>query len=104
MGYGNFGGFGGNNMQQMLKKAQAMQANMQKIRQEIDETEYTGSASGNMVEVVFYGNRELKSIKINPQIVDAEDVEMLEDLVSVAIKDAMDKIKTDEQNRLPNLM
>lgn len=103
MGY-NFGGFGGGNMQQMLKQAQAMQANMQKIRKEIDETEYEGSAGGDLVKVVFYGTREMKSIKIAPQIVDSEDVEMLEDMVMVAIKEAMDRISADEKSKLPNLM
>lgn len=104
MGYGFGGGFGGGNMQQMIKQAQAMQANMQKIRKEIDETEYEGVASGGLVKTVFFGTREMKSITINPDIVDRDDVEMLEDMVMVAIKDAMDKINKDEDQKLPKLM
>ena len=103
MGYG-FGGFGGgNNMQALMRQAQKMQEDMKRIRQEIDGTEYTSSVGGGMVEVTLYGNKTVKGVKIKPEVVDPEDVEMLEDLVASAIGDALNKIADDERNKLPNL-
>ncbi len=103
MGYG-FGGFGGgNNMQALMRQAQKMQEDMRRIREEIDVTEYTSSVGGGMVEVTLYGNKTVKGVKIKPEVVDPEDVEMLEDLVASAIGDALSKIAEDEKNKLPNL-
>ena len=103
MGYG-FGGFGGgNNMQALMRQAQKMQEDMKRIREEIDSTEYTSSVGGGMVEVTLYGNRTVKGVKIKPEVVDPDDVEMLEDLVASAVGDALSKIAADEKNKLPNL-
>lgn len=103
MGYG-FGGFGGgNNMQALMRQAQKMQEDMKRIREEIDGTEYTSSVGGGMVEVTLYGNKTVKSVRIKPEVVDPEDVEMLEDLIASAIGDALNKIREDEINKLPNL-
>ena len=102
MAYG-FGGFGGNNMQALMRQAQKMQEDMKRIREEIDGTEYTSSVGGGMVEVTLYGNRTVKSVKIKPEVVDPEDVEMLEDLVASAVGDALNKISADEKAKLPNL-
>ncbi len=103
MGYG-FGGFGGgNNMQALMRQAQKMQEDMKRIREEIDGTEYTSSVGGGMVEVTLYGNKTVKGVKIKPEVVDPDDVEMLEDLVASAIGDALNKIAQDEKNKLPNL-
>ena len=103
MGYG-FGGFGGgNNMQALMRQAQKMQEDMRRIREEIDGTEYTSSVGGGMVEVTRYGSKTVKGVKIKPEVVDPEDVEMLEDLVASAIGDALSKIAEDEKNKLPNL-
>ena len=103
MGYGFGGGFGGGNMQALMRQAQKMQEDMKRIRQEIDETEYTSSVGGGMVEVTLYGNRTVKSVRIKKEVVDPDDVEMLEDLVASAVGDALNKIGEDEKNRLPNL-
>lgn len=103
MGYG-FGGFGGgNNMQALMRQAQKMQEDMKRIREEIDGTEYTSSVGGGMVEVTLYGNKTVKGVRIKPEVVDPDDVEMLEDLVASAIGDALNKIAEDEKNKLPNL-
>lgn len=86
------GGFpGGGNMQQLMKQAQQMQKKLKEAQEEITETEVTGSAAGGMVEVTITGDKEPQSIKINPEVVDPEDVEMLEDMVLAAMKDAMTK-------------
>ncbi len=103
MGYGFGGGFGGGNMQQLMRQAQKMQEDMKRIREEIDSTEYQSSVGGGMVEVVMTGNKIVKSVKIKPEVVDPEDVEMLEDLVVSAVNDCISKITADEQTKLPNL-
>ena len=103
MAYGFGGGFGGANMQQLMRQAQKMQEDMKRSREEIDNTEYTSSVGGGMVEVTLYGNRTVKSVRIKPEVVDPDDVEMLEDLVASALGDALNKIAEDEKNKLPNL-
>ena len=103
MGYGFGGGFGGANMQQLMRQAQKMQEDMKRIREEIDSSEYTSSVGGGMVEVTLYGNKTVKGVKIKREVVDPEDVEMLEDLVASAIGDALSKIADDERNKLPNI-
>lgn len=103
MGYGFGGGFGGGNMQALMRQAQKMQEDMKRIREEIDATEYVSSVGGGMVEVTMYGNKTIKSVRIKPEVVDPEDVEMLEDLMASAFNDCLNKIVADEQAKLPNL-
>ena len=103
MGYGFGGGFGGGNMQQLMRQAQKMQEDMKRIREEIDSTEYTSSVGGGMVEVTMTGDKTVKGVKIKPEVVDPEDIEMLEDLVVSAVNDCISKITADEQAKLPNL-
>lgn len=103
MTYGFGGGFGGGNMQALMRQAQKMQEDMKRIRDEIDATEYTSSSGGGMVEVTIYGNKTVKSVKIKPEVVDPDDVEMLEDLVVSAMNDTLKKIAEDEKAKLPNL-
>ena len=78
-------------MQPNMKMIQQMQNRMMKIQQELDEAIVEGSAGGGVVKVEVSGQREMKSIKIDPSAVDPEDVEMLEDLVLAAVTDAMEK-------------
>ena len=103
MAYGNFGGFGGANMQGLLRQAQKMQEDLQRAKQELDETEFTSSVGGGMVEVKMMGNKTLKSISIKPQVVDPEDIEMLEDLVVSAVNDALGQIARKEQDAMPQM-
>ena len=92
-GYNRFGGFGGGaNMQNMIRQAQKMQAEMQKKNEELANTEIIGASGGGMVEVVITGKNEIKAVRIKPEAVDPDDVEMLEDLVMAAIKDAQNKV------------
>lgn len=79
---------GGGNM---MKKIQEMQEEMERTQAELEEREYSASAGGGVVEVVCNGRHELKSIKIDPSIVDPDDVEMLEDFVMLAINSAVSK-------------
>lgn len=90
---GGFGGFGGGNqMQQLMKQAQKMQAEMEKAQAELEEKEFEGVSTGGYVKVVVSGKKVVKSITIAPEIVDADDVETLEDLIIVALNDAYSKI------------
>ena len=83
---GNFGGFGGGNMGQLMKQAQAMQRQLKEAQQKLAEEEVIGTAGGGMVEVTMKGNKTLVGISIKP-----EDVEMLEDLVVAAFNEAAAK-------------
>lgn len=86
-----YGGFGGGNMQQLMKQAQAMQRKLQEAQAEIAETEVTGSAAGGMVEVTMTGDKTPVSVTIKPEAVDPDDVEMLEDMILAALNDANEK-------------
>ena len=86
-----YGGFGGGNMQQLMKQAQAMQRKLQEAQEEIAETEVTGSAAGGMVEVTMTGDKTPVSVTIKPEAVDTDDVEMLEDMILAALNDANEK-------------
>lgn len=83
----NFGGMP--NMNNLMKQAQKMQRQMEKTQQELEEKEVTATAGGGVVEVVVSGKRELKSIKIDPEVVDSDDVETLEDLVMAAVNEGL---------------
>ena len=84
-------GYGGGpgNMQSMLKQAQKMQEDMAAAQQELEAREYTATAGGSMVEAKVNGKRELIALSIQPDVVDPEDVEMLEDLVKAAVNEAL---------------
>jgi DNA-binding YbaB/EbfC family protein len=95
-----FGGFGGGgNMQQLMRQAQKMQQDMQKAQEELAETEVVATSGGGMVEIVMTCNRELVSVKIKPEAVDPEDVEMLEDMLVAAFNEAS-KLVEEEQKRV----
>ena len=88
-GFGGGGGFpGGGNMQQLLKQAQKMQADMQKAQEELKSLEIEADSGGGMVTVVVSGEKKLISIKIKPEAVDPDDVEMLEDMILAAYNEA----------------
>lgn len=80
---------GGGNMNQMLKQAQKMQEDMATLQADLENREYTATSGGGMVEVTVDGKHAIKSLKINPDIVDPDDVEMIEDLVTVAVNEAI---------------
>lgn len=104
MAYGNFGGFGGGaNLNQLMRQAQKMQEDMAKAKEEIDNTEFTSSVGGGMVEVKMTGNRILKSVSIKKEVVDPDDVEMLEDLIVSAVNDALGQIARKEKESMPSI-
>ena len=85
---GGFGGGGQPNMQQLMKQAQKMQADLAAAQAELAETQVTGSAGGGLVTATLTGDGELTALVIDPQAVDPEDVETLQDLVVAAVRDA----------------
>ena len=78
-------------MQALMKQAQKMQENMAKKQAELNEKTFTASAGGGMVTATVYGTKKLESVKIDPQCVDPDDVEMLEDLIMAATNEALGK-------------
>lgn len=92
----NSGGPG--NMNQMLKQAQKMQEDMANLQADLETREYTATSGGGMIEVTVDGKHLIKSIKINPDAVDPDDIEMLEDLITVAVNEAIENaIKNSEE-------
>nr|AHF24888.1 DNA-binding protein, YbaB/EbfC family [uncultured bacterium Contig21] len=88
----NFGGFGGGgNMQQLMRQAQKMQQQLQEAQEHLEEAEYEAASGGGMVTVKLSGRRELTSITIDPQVVDPDDIEMLQDLILAAVNEALRK-------------
>ena len=87
---GKFGGFGGGgmNMQQMMKQAQKLQEQMAQAKEQLEEARVTGSAGGGAVTVTVSGSKRFISVEIKPEVVDPEDVEMLEDLITAAANEA----------------
>ena len=79
----------------MLKQAQKMQQDMQRMQAELEEKEYSAQAGGGVVEAVVTGKRVLKSLTVDPEAVDPEDVEMLQDLIVAAVNEAL---RTAEQD------
>lgn len=99
------GGFGGGNMQmqQLLKQAQKMQEDLAKKQEELENSTISASVSGGMVTIEMTGKKEVKSLKINPQIVDPEDTEMLEDLIIAAFNEASKKVDTLKEETMGNM-
>jgi DNA-binding YbaB/EbfC family protein len=81
------------NIAKMLKQAQQMQANLAKTQAELAEKQFEASVGGGKVKVVANGGGEVLSIKIDPQVVDPQDVEMLEDLVLSGVQQAIEDAK-----------
>jgi len=88
--FGNMGGMGG--MGNMLKQAQQMQADMARLQAELEEKTETVTAGGGAIEVTVSGKKEIKEIVIKPEVVDPDDVEMLQDLITAAVNEALRKI------------
>lgn len=80
---------GGGNMANMIKQAQKMQENILKAQQEIEEATYDISAGGGAVSLTINGSSQITKLQINPDVVDPDDVEMLEDMVLAALQDAL---------------
>ena len=104
-GFGGRGGMGmggGINMN-MIKQAQKMQENMQKMQAELEAKEYTAQAGGGVVSATVNGKRELLSITIDPEAVDPDEVEMLQDMIVAAVNEAIRACSTDAASSMEKL-
>ena len=91
-GMGRMGGFGGMNINQLMKEAKKMQADMEKSQEELVAKEFDATAGGGAIEVKVSGDKLIKEIKIKPEVVDPDDVEMLQDLILTCVNEAMKKV------------
>lgn len=97
---GGMGGFGGMNLGQLMKEAKKMQADMEKSQEELVSKEFEASSGGGAIEVKVTGAKEIKEIKINKDVVDPDDVEMLEDLILTCVNEALRKVDSAQAQSL----
>ena len=103
-GFGGRGGMGGMGMNaNMLKQAQKMQQDMMRMQQELQEKEYQAAAGGGVVSATVNGKHELKSLPIDPEAVDPEDVEMLQDMIVAAVIEAMRAADSDAASTMQSI-
>lgn len=94
------GGMGGGNMQKQLQQMQAVQKQMELVQAEIEEKEVTTTAGGGAVTVTVNGKKELVSLQLKPEVVDPDDIEMLQDLIMVAINEGLRQIEEISGNEM----
>ena len=97
---GGMGGFGGMNINNIMKQAKKMQADMEKSQEELASKEFEATAGGGAVYAKVSGGKELKELKLKPEVVDPEDIEMLEDLVLTCVNEALKKVDTAQAQEL----
>ncbi len=96
-------GGGPQNMQAMLKQAQKMQEQIEQKKAELEEKEYVVTSGGGMVEITMTGKHEVKAIGINPEVVDPEDVEMLEDMLVAALNEVTRRIDEESEREIDSV-
>ncbi len=106
---GGMGGFGGMNINNLMKEAKKMQADMQRTQEELASKEFEVSAGGGAINVKVTGEKIIKEIKINKDVVDPDDVEMLEDLILTCVNEALRKVDSAQNQEfgkfnIPGLM
>ncbi len=90
----------GQSMNAMLKQAQKMQEDMAVLQQDLEQREYTATSGGGIVSVTVDGTYQIRSLKIKPEAVDPDDAEMLEDLVTVAVNEAINNAKSTSESEM----
>ncbi|MCR5653806.1 MAG: YbaB/EbfC family nucleoid-associated protein [Ruminococcus sp.] len=95
-----YGGGGGGNMQQIARQAQKMQEAMEVATAELEQKEYSAAAGGGAVKVVVTGKLEVKSIEIEPEVIDPDDAEMLSDLIMAATNEALRAANQDKEDTM----
>lgn len=106
---GGMGGFGGMNINSLMKEAKKMQADMEKSQAELASKEFEASSGGGTINVKVSGEKVIKEIKIKPDVVDPDDVEMLEDLILTCVNEALRKVDSAQADQfgkfnIPGLM
>ena len=95
-----YGGGGAANLQQLARQAHKIQDDMAAATEELNQKEYTASAGGGMVSVTVSGELEIKKMEIDPDVVDPEDIEMLSDLITAAVNEAIRAANTDKEETM----
>ena len=90
-------------MQQMMKQAKMMQKKMAEVQEELKNMEFEASSGGGAVKVKVNGDQEILEIKLNNEMIDADDLDMVEDMVMVAINDALKQSKDESKNKMADL-
>ena len=89
---GGMGGFGGMNINQLMKEAKKMQADMERSQEELVSRDFEATAGGGAISVKVSGDKQIKEIKLQPDIVDPDDIEMLQDLIITCVNEALRKV------------
>ena len=97
------GGMGGGSMNNMIRQAQKMQQDMLKAQEELEAKTYEAAAGGGVVSASVSGRKELVSVSIDPEAVDPDDVEMLQDLIVAAVNEALRKAGEDAASQMSRL-
>lgn len=98
-----FGGLGGLNINKLMKEAQNMQNSLKQSQKEIEEKVFETTAGGGAVKGKMSGDKTLLELKINEELLNPEEKEMLEDIIVVAVNDLLEKIKKEEDNMTSGL-
>ena len=106
---GGMGGFGGMNINQLIKEAKKMQADMEKSQEELVSRDFEATAGGGAISVKVSGDKQIKEIKLQKDIVDPDDVEMLQDLIITCVNEALRKVDSAQAQQfgkynIPGLM
>ena len=97
---GGMGGFGGMNLGNLMKEAKKMQADMEKSQGELATKEFEASSGGGAINVKVSGEKVIKEIKIKPEVIDPDDVEMLEDLILTCVNEALRQVDSAQAQSL----
>ena len=97
---GGMGNFGGMNINNLMKQAKKMQEDMEKSQEELSKKEFEATAGGGAVSVKVSGEKMLKEVKLKPEVVDPEDVEMLEDLIITCVNESLRKVDSEQASQL----
>ncbi len=96
-------GMGGGNMNQMIKQAQKMQEEMTKMQEEIENKTFEATSGGGAVTAVVSGTREITEIRLSPEVVDPDDIEMLQDLIVAAVNEGLRKAEAESAEKMSRL-
>ncbi len=103
MARGGFPNMGGANMNNLMKQAQKLQQDMEKMQGEMEKKEFSATVGGGAVTAIANGKKQIVDIKIEPEVVDEDDIEMLEDLIMSACNEALKKAEEDTSSEVKRL-
>ena len=91
---------GAQNMNQVIRQAQRMQDQITELQEQIEARDFSATAGGGAVEVVLTGKKTVKSLTLKPEVVDADDIEMLQDLIISAVNEAINNIEAETETEM----